>query len=293
MKLVPSRVGARVATWRAAWHRARRWRTRSGVCPPVGAGAHLAVRRWLRKRVGVDVHLVAPPGYVRITKSTMQFEIEDEFNRVVDVALARTGAEQVVREGDGYLRQRQKLYSLLQAFDLTAGVDGLVAECGCYRGLSAYVLCDALGTDGAGVHLFDSFEGLSAPTGEDRIEDGRVPKGKTKRQAGMFCASVDDVRRALAEFPAVQCHAGWIPASLAAAPEGPYRFVHLDMDLHDPTLGALQYFYPRLAPGGVLLCDDYGAVRWPGVRRAVDAFCQDREVRRLALSSGQAALLGS
>ena len=284
-------VGNRLAKARAGWRQARRWRERAGVCPPVGTGAHFSLRRGLRRVAGVDVHLTPPPGFTRITKSTMRFEIDDDFNRAVDEALARTGEDIPPRDSDGYRRQRQKLFSLLEAFDLTEGVDGLVAECGSYRGLSAHLLCRAVGSDGKGVHLFDSFEGLSAPADEDRIQDGRVPKGKIKRQAGMFSASVEEVRRALAEFPAVELHKGWIPESLAGAPEGPYRFVHLDMDLHDPTAGALEFFYPRLAPGGVLVCDDYGAVRWPGVRTAVDAFCAANGVRRLRLSSGQAVLL--
>jgi predicted O-methyltransferase YrrM len=285
-----SQVGNRVAKAQAGWHRARRWRERSGVCPPVGTGAHFALRRLLRRVARLDVHLTPPPGFTRITKSTLQFEIDDDFNRAVDDALARTGEDVPPRESDGYVRQRQRLYSLLAALRLTEGVPGLIAECGSYRGLSAYVLCRALGSDGAGLHLFDSFEGLSAPASEDQIRDDRVPKGKMKRQAGMFSASVEDLRRALAEFPAVELHKGWIPDALAGAPDGPYRFVHLDMDLHDPTAGALEFFYPRLASGGVVLCDDYGAVRWPGVRMAVDAFCAAHGVRCLPLPSGPAIL---
>ncbi len=284
------RVGNRIAAARGGWQHARHWRQRAGVCPPVGRGAHLALRRWLRQVAGLDVHLTPPANFTRITKSTLHFEIDGDFIRAVDAALERTGEEAPPRGSDAYLRQHQKLYSLVQALELTADVDGLVAECGCYRGLSALMLCCATGSDGAGVHLFDSFEGLSTLVAADQIEDGRVPKGRVKRQAGMFRAPVEDVRRALAAFPAVEIHKGWIPESLAGAPEGPYRFVHLDMDLHDPTAGALEFFYPRLAPGGVLVADDYGAVRWPGVRTAVDAFCTARSVRRLRLSSGQAVL---
>ena len=286
-------LGSRAAAARASLRKARQWRTRSGICPPIGTGAHLKVRRWTRRALGVDVHLTPPPGYIRITKSTMRFELEADFNRLVDEGLQRTGA--APDEGEGRLRQRQKLYSLLEAFDLTTGVDGVVAECGCYRGLSAYLLCCTMaasdaGFKGEGVHLFDSFEGLSAPAAEDQITDKRVPKGKVKRQAGMFSASVDDVRRTLSDFPDVELHKGWIPGSLAEAPPGLYRFVHLDLDLHDPTREGLAFFYERLAPGGVLVCDDYGAVRWPGVRTAVDAFCESTGARRLRLAAGQAVI---
>jgi hypothetical protein len=36
-----------------------------------------------------------------------------------------------------------------------------------------------------------------------------------------------------------------------------FAFVHLDLDLPRPTLAALEYFHPRLVPGGILIADDY------------------------------------
>lgn len=291
-----ARVGGRVAAWRARgavrWH----WRRRAGVCPPIGAGAHLALRRWLRRRAGVDVHLTPPAGFNRVTKLTAAYEVDEAFADLVDTALERTG-EEVAREGDGFHRVQMKLYNLQQALAQTAGVDGLVAEAGCFRGLSAFVLCrtraaETSGFRGAGVHLFDSFQGLSALASEDQVHDRRVPKGRVRRRAGMFSATEDEVRATLAEYPDVVLHRGWIPESLSGAPEGPYRFVHLDLDLHGPTLAALAFFHPRLAPGGVLVCDDEGSVRWPGVRIAMDDYCRSHGVRPFRLSTGQAILLG-
>src|SRR5205085_10571940 len=122
------RVDNRIATARAGWRRARTWRARAGVCPPVGTGAHFAVRRWLRRVARLDVHLTPPPGFTRVTKSTMQFEIDDDFNRAVDEALAHTGEDVPPRGSEGYVRQRQKLYNLLGALSLAECVPGLVAE---------------------------------------------------------------------------------------------------------------------------------------------------------------------
>src|SRR5688572_31529904 len=42
-----------------------------------------------------------------------------------------------------------------------------------------------------------------------------------------------------------------------------------DVDVYQPTRDSLEYFYPRLVTGGILVCDDYG---WPGARKAVDDF---------------------
>jgi predicted O-methyltransferase YrrM len=95
------------------------------------------------------------------------------------------------------------------------------------------------------------------------------------------------VRRGLAAFPAVEFHPGWIPQSFAGLREMTYRFVHLDLDLHDPTLAALEYFYPRMVKGGILVCDDYS---WPGARKAIEDFCARHRVAFEATPHGQAVL---
>lgn len=269
----------------------------TGICPPLGKGTNLAIRRWLRKTLGVDVHRVRPPGLIRITKSTLLFELDEEFNAVVAEAVARSQSGPS-GEGEGPTRETQRLYNLAQLVDFTAGADGDVVECGCFRGLSAYILCRYLraedpGFKGSGMHLFDSFEGISAPTPADGVGDPRIPIGKTKRAKGMFKAGIDEVRAVLEDFPDITFHRGWIPDtfSVAGTPEGPFRLVHLDLDVHDPTRASLDYFVPRLAPGGAVLCDDFGSLRWPGARKAVEEFCAESGARLLRMSSGQALVL--
>ena len=44
--------------------------------------------------------------------------------------------------------------------------------------------------------------------------------------------------------------------------------LRLDSDWYESTRHELEHLYPLLAPGGVLIIDDYGA--WQGARRAVD-----------------------
>lgn len=236
-----------------------------------------------------------PAGQPLLTRSTLDFELDQDFARLIDHAVDRSGSGPR-GEGVGPFRQRQRLYNLLQLPGLTRGVTGVVVECGTYRGLSAYLFCQALREEdpaytGKGFHVFDSFEGISGPTAEDRAGDPRIPSGKS-RHAGMFQAGADVVRATLSDFPDVELHPGWIPESLAGFAE-PARFVYLDLDVHEPTKAALAHFYPLLSPGGALLCDDYGSIRWPGVTAAVEEFCAGTafDGRLLRLSTGQALLL--
>jgi O-methyltransferase len=44
------------------------------------------------------------------------------------------------------------------------------------------------------------------------------------------------------------------------------------VDLYQPTLEGLKFFYPRLSPGGVMLVHDYNNSRYPVVSKAVHEF---------------------
>ncbi len=175
------------------------------------------------------------------------------------------------------LRRRARFQSLVRLLMETDGVGGAIAECGCFKGLSSHLMCSTLRKRdadyrGADYHIFDSFQGLSAPTLEDDVpEDFASPKDiKSMCVEGAFAASLAEVRRNLAEFPAIEFHAGWIPLTFQGLPERSYRFVHVDVDLYNPTIDSFEYFHPRLAPGGMIVSDDYG---WPGARQALEDFC--------------------
>jgi hypothetical protein len=178
------------------------------------------------------------------------------------------------------LNRVHRVYRLSRLVEESLALEGETAECGCFRGLSSYVICATErqhrpGYDGRSHHVFDSFEGLSPPQAEDLSDsDGTDPAAArvdSMSKAGAFRASLDEVQANLVDFPGIGYRPGWLPDSLRGIAERRYRFVHLDLDLYAPTAGALEYFWPRLLAGGHVACDDYG---WPGGRRAIDEFAQ-------------------
>jgi len=190
------------------------------------------------------------------------------------------------------LRRRDRFFLLVREFAATLELDGLVAECGCFRGLSSYLLCSRLKKrdprfDGSGYRVFDSFSGLSEPQREDANDDSDAAGTHPSNvRAGRFTASLDEVRRSLAAFPGIQYFPGWIPQAFPQD-AARYRFVHVDVDLYQPTKDSLEYFWPRLVSGGRMVCDDYN---WPGAKRAVDAFCAAHGLRARATASHQAVV---
>ena len=168
-------------------------------------------------------------------------------------------------------------WTLWQLLRLTAAVDGDTAECGVYRGGSSWLICASNRDRGRTHHLFDSFEGLSNP----RAEDGGYWK------PGDLATGEQAVLDNLAPFAdQLAFHKGWIPDRFPDVEGKTFSFVHVDVDLYQPTLDSIAFFYPRLGPGAILLCDDYAFTNCPGATKAVDDFLADKPEKMLALDAG-------
>lgn len=212
-----------------------------------------------------------------------------DYDAIYRAALLATG------NCPGPLKRRLRFHTLLGLLSQTLDLDGCVAECGCYRGMSSHLMLTTLkrrhpAFAGQGYHVFDSFQGLSVPTEEDEVSDTfpNAESLKLMSTPGAFRASLAEVKQALSEFPRVDYHPGWIPLSFQGLPERQYRFVHVDVDLYDPTLAALDYFYPRMLPGGLIVSDDYS---WPGARRALEEFCETEGANLTITAHDQAVIV--
>jgi hypothetical protein len=148
-----------------------------------------------------------------------------------------------------------------QLLKLTESVQGDTAECGVYKGATSYLICQAENGIPRTHFIFDSFEGLSQPT----TEEGNY---WTK---GDLATSLERTRANL-PFPNVSYHKGWIPDRFEDVADRRFAFVHIDVDLGQPTLDSLKFFYPRMNRGGIIVCDDYGFLTCPGATKAFDEF---------------------
>ena len=132
---------------------------------------------------------------------------------------------------------------------------------------------------GAALHLFDTFEGLPAP---DADEHARMREGH-------YAASLRSVQEFLARRPNISFHAGLFPTTVEPCRDCRFSFVHLDVDLKSSTLACLDFFYPRMLPGGVILTHDFSYL--DGVRDAFGEFLEGRRERPIELPSSQAMLI--
>lgn len=162
-----------------------------------------------------------------------------------------------------------------------APLEGRLAECGVYRGASAWFLANEL--PDCDLHLFDSFEGLSAVD----ANDSAVPETRGYWKKGSMRAAVDEAQQNLRAFGNIHFHRGWIPARFDDVADFMFKLVHVDVDLYEPTLESVRFFYPRLVEGGVMIFDDYGMATCPGAFKALHEYFDPLRVRILHLPTGQ------
>lgn len=165
--------------------------------------------------------------------------------------------------------RRFVVYSMAKS---VADLEGDTAECGVFAGATSHLICLTI-DPAAGTlhHVFDSFEGLSDPDAVDRPDSVEAEPWA----GGDLAVSQEIVEQNLGQFEFVRYHAGWIPDRFDDVAERRFRFVHVDVDLYQPTRDSLAFFYDRLVPGGILLCDDYASTRCPGARQAFDELADE------------------
>lgn len=211
-------------------------------------------------------------------------------NRMLEAYLEQNGRVRLYYEAmrrakvewsDNFPKQC-RFYSLQQMVELVLDQqpDGDFAECGCWKGHSTYIIASILSEHGFAneFHVFDSFEGgLSEKHPQDKNKLREETRKDISKQKQVFSSTRDEVQQTLVEFPFVKLYEGWIPNRFDEVGARQFCFVHVDVDLYQPTLDCLEFFYPRLFSGGVIVVDDYGYSAFPGAKRAVDEFLEQND----------------
>ena len=168
-------------------------------------------------------------------------------------------------------------YQLMEMVQATANVPGDLAEVGVFRGGSAKLICAVKGD--RPLHLFDTFEGLPNPTGND---------AGSPFWATAYSAQMEAVKNYIGSCSSVHFYKGFFPQTAGPVESRKFSFVHLDVDLYESTKASLEWFYPRLSPGAILMCHDYN---YPGVKNAVMECMDGKPEMPISQSAGRHCLI--
>lgn len=130
------------------------------------------------------------------------------------------------------------------------------------------------------LYLFDTFEGFHE---KDVVIEKEL--GSKRASVGDFSNTSMDLVKEKLPYPeqAIFCP-GYFPESLKNLGEQgivelpKFALVSLDPDLYEPVYQGLSVFYPKLSLGGAILIHDYNSIQFPGVKKAVERYCEENDL---------------
>jgi predicted O-methyltransferase YrrM len=169
-------------------------------------------------------------------------------------------------------------------------IPGAVVECGVWKGGSMMAVARTLAQAGAAdrdLYLFDTFEGMTPPTDEDRDVHGRHARDRldaaSEEEHIWAKAPLDGVKAAMRStgYPESRIHfvVGRVEDTVPAGAPPQIALLRLDTDWYESTRHEWEHLYPRVAQGGVIIVDDYG--HWQGARKATDEYLAASKARLL------------
>lgn len=178
-------------------------------------------------------------------------------------------------------------YSTRHAIQFTNSNEFNFVECGIGDGMSAFYTLREINKNlktlnNSKLHLFDSWGPMKKT---DLIES---ELDSIDRYSEL---ELDVTKNNLKEYEnQIVYHKGYIPEVFHQLPNPPDSIVYMHIDLNStkPTIASLEFFFPKLIPGGVILFDDYGWNNHKDTKHAVDNFFKDKPGILMHLPTSQA-----
>jgi len=161
----------------------------------------------------------------------------------------------------------------LEALERAGTISGDIVEVGAFEG--GNVLCalqSPVWPESKKYYVLDSFEGfpeLSASDPKNFSQGDYHPEN-----------TLEEILVPLTVYPQAQIIKGFVPNTFSSLPAGGrYSLVFYDCDLYRPALDTFEYFWPRLAPGGMMLVHDYFVQPggFSGVKLATDSYFANQD----------------
>lgn len=180
-----------------------------------------------------------------------------------------------------------KYLAQIEVFLKTINVPGSVVELGVFKGSSLLtftklieVLCP--GDTLKKVIGFDTFTGFPALSDKDGVPNPNrdlVVGGFNSAEFFPILEKMIDITQKdsmIPRFKRVELVKGdaceTIPDYVSKNPGLRISLLHLDLDIYEPTKVALEYLYPLVVPGGIILLDEYAMPGFPGESQAFDEY---------------------
>jgi len=188
----------------------------------------------------------------------------------------------------------ERIFGLVEAVDYIERyqIEGDIVECGVWKGGSMLAIAETLSSHKSynrKLFLYDTFEGMSAPTDADVSHDNlkaeKLLASDANKDQNLVWAysTLEQVKKtmSLSSYPErqIQYVKGKVEDTIPQTLPEQIALLRLDTDWYESTKHELIHLFPKLVQGGVLIIDDYGY--WKGARKAVDEYFKENKIRIL------------
>ncbi|PWI31714.1 macrocin O-methyltransferase [Flavobacteriaceae bacterium LYZ1037] len=197
----------------------------------------------------------------------------------------------IIKHVKGYtMTSPERIVSLVRAINYVEknNIEGSIVECGVWKGGSMMATILAMKEKNKDIYLYDTFEGMSEPTKEDKsyknesAQEAFLSKDEYWKRIECY-STIDEVKSNIfsLEYPINKIHfvQGKVEETIPATIPEKIAVLRLDTDWYESTMHEMVYLFPKLVIGGVIIIDDYG--HWQGCKLAVDEYISKNNIKLL------------
>jgi O-methyltransferase len=167
-------------------------------------------------------------------------------------------------------------------------LQGDFVECGVHTGILSLTVAHYL--DFAKLNrkfwLFDTFNGI--PVEQVPEEDKSHAE---QLNSDVFFDCYDLARRNFKPFPNARLVRGMLPDSLAGAQINQIAYLSIDLNNVVAEMATIESLWPKLAPGAIVVLDDYAFTGYESQHHAWNDFAESRGLMILTVPTGQGILI--
>ena len=179
-----------------------------------------------------------------------------------------------------YSKGRLEFLKGLQTLFYEMNIKGAIAEGGVFQGEYAHEINKLFPSHK--LYLFDTFEGFDIRDVEFEIKNNY----STTNVGNLNITSEEMVLKKMLHPEMCIIRKGYFPDTAKGIDDN-FCFVNLDFDLYQPMLAGLDFFYPRMVSGGVILVNDYYLNSYRGVQQAFNDFYQkNKHIKATPIGDG-------
>ena len=167
-------------------------------------------------------------------------------------------------------------------------LEGSFVECGVNTGILSLAVCHGIDFNATGkdFFLFDTFCGIP----EEQMAAQERPQRIHENQE-IYEECYDLACRNFACFPRAHLVRGRVPGTLTMVNIEKVCYLSIDMNIAEPEIAAMEYFWDKLVPGATVILDDYGWAGYELQQEEHNHFAASKGVPILLLPTGQGLII--